>query len=337
MRTAFLVLNHRPPAQLLRLLRTLRSGDRDAPLVVHHDRFRSNFNESALEPLGSAHLLTSDVPVKWGDFSIVDVYWQSLAWMLEHVEFDWVVVLSAQDYPIKPLRALEDMLSQSDADVFMHAEKIDDIAYGRGRWERRRRYLYQYRDRPAAPVPAHAGVLHRVGHLTQEFVFASLNILQPYVHFYKLPDGLPRCVGVRARSTPFSATFPCWYGPDRSTLSHRAAEVVVATSRRRPEYVAYYRKTMLPDESATATIVCNAPELKIEPRDLHHIRWTRARSGHPDVFGVADLPELLASPCYFARKFDIAQDIDVLDRLDQAIMPDQSQLDATTPVVESPD
>lgn len=111
----------------------------------------------------------------------------------------------------------------------------------------------------------------------------------------------------------------------------------MATSRRRPEYVAYYRKTMLPDESATATIVCNAPELKIEPRDLHHIRWTRARSGHPDVFGVADLPELLASPCYFARKFDIAQDIDVLDRLDQAIMPDQSQLDATTPVVESPD
>ena len=208
MRTAFLVLNHRPPAQLLRLLRTLRSGDRDAPLVVHHDRFRSNFNESALEPLGSAHLLTSDVPVKWGDFSIVDVYWQSLAWMLEHVEFDWVVVLSAQDYPIKPLRALEDMLSQSDADVFMHAEKIDDIAYGRGRWERRRRYLYQYRDRPAAPVPAHAGVLHRVGHLTQEFVFASLNILQPYVHFYKLPDGLPRCVGVRARSTPFERDVP---------------------------------------------------------------------------------------------------------------------------------
>ena len=190
---------------------------------------------------------------------------------------------------------------------------------------------------PTVPVPAHAGVLHRVGHLTQEFVFASVNILQPYVHFYKLPDGLPRCVGVRARSTPFSATFPCWYGPDWSTLSHRAAEVVVATSRRRPEYVAYYRKTMIPDESATATIVCNAPELKIEPRDLHHIRWTRARSGHPDVFGVADLPELLASPCYFARKFDIAQDIDVLDRLDQAIMPDQSQLDATTPVVESPD
>ena len=259
MRTAFLVLNHRPPAQLLRLLRTLRSGDQDAPLVVHHDRFRSNFNESALEPLGSAHLLTSDVPVKWGDFSIVDVYWQSLAWMLEHVEFDWVVVLSAQDYPIKPLRALEDMLSQSDADVFMHAEKIDDIAYGRGRWERRRRYLYQYRDIPTVPAPAHAGVLHRVGHLTQEFLFASVNF-QPYVHSTSCRTVCPVAWGARDARPPSPRRSRAGTGRTGRPFRTAAAEVVVAIRCRRPDHVAYYRKTMIPDESATATIVCNAPE-----------------------------------------------------------------------------
>jgi hypothetical protein len=76
---------------------------------------------------------------------------------------------------------------------------------------------------------------------------------------------------------------------------------------------------MLPDESATATIVCNAPELRVELHDLHHIRWTRRATGHPDVLGVADLPELLASPAHFARKFDVAHDVEVLDRLDQVI------------------
>lgn len=319
MTIAFLVFNHRPPAQLLRLLTTLRHGDQEAPLVVHHDRFRSEFDEWALAPLGNAHLLTSDAPLAWGDFSLVSAYWRSLAWMLEHVDFDWVVVLSAQDYPIKPLHALQDLLSQSGADAFMHAVKIDDIADREERQDKRLRYLYQYRTFPTVLAPTHAGAIHRVGQRAQEFLFDSANAFQPYVHFYKLPDGLPRCLGVRARSTPFSATFPCWSGAERSALSLRAAEVVVAASRQRPKLVAYYRRTMLPDESATATIICNAPELRVELHDLHHIRWTRRATGHPDVLGVADLPELLASPAHFARKFDVAHDVEVLDRLDQVI------------------
>jgi hypothetical protein len=105
-----------------------------------------------------------------------------------------------------------------------------------------------------------------------------------------------------------------------SILSRRSVELLVTVTRSRPEYVAYYRRTIIPDESATHTIICNARELHIQPIDLHYARWTRGVSGHPDVFGVADLPELLASPSYFARKFDIAQDADVLDQLDQAIM-----------------
>jgi hypothetical protein len=320
MTVAFLVLNHRPPAQLLRLLTTLRRGDPAAPLVVHHDRFRSELAESEIETLGNVHLLLSDAPVVWGDFSVVKAYWRSLNWMLERMEFDWVVVLSAQDYPIKPLTELRETLSRSGVDAFIQATRINDLTDPEQHAEMRLRYLYQYRRIPLIPAPANGGVLHRLGHRGQELFFDTANALQSHVHFYKLPDGLPRRVGIRARSTPFDATFPCWYGNMWSILSRRSVELLVTVTRSRPEYVAYYRRTIIPDESATHTIICNARELHIQPIDLHYARWTRGVSGHPDVFGVADLPELLASPSYFARKFDIAQDADVLDQLDQAIM-----------------
>jgi hypothetical protein len=105
------------------------------------------------------------------------------------------------------------------------------------------------------------------------------------------------------------------------SLSRRAAQFVVATARERSDYVEYYRRTVHPDESVTATLVYNAPELRIEPHDIHHVRWRHSRTGHPDVFVAADLPELLTAPEYeyFARKFDIAKDAGILDELDRML------------------
>jgi hypothetical protein len=86
-----------------------------------------------------------------------------------------------------------------------------------------------------------------------------------------------------------------------------------------PEYVDYYRRTIIPDESMIATLIFNSPNLRVDNRDVHYTRWTHSETGHPDIFGLADLPELISAPQYFARKFDINLDSDILDRLDENI------------------
>ena len=145
MKIAFLVMNHRPAAQLLRLLAMLRRQLPGAPIVVHHDRFGAGIEASALDRIENAHLLTSENAIRWGDFSFVDAYWRSLAWMIEHIEFDWVVLLSGQDYPIKPLSTLGDYLSAIGADAFVRAVPISELSNVADRRNRNRRYLYQYR------------------------------------------------------------------------------------------------------------------------------------------------------------------------------------------------
>ncbi len=216
MRIAFLILNHRVSPQLLRLLATLRRQLPDAPIVVHHDRFRADFDASALDSIGNAHLLTSEKPIIWGDFSLVEAYWRSMAWMIEHVYFDWVIMLSAQDYPIKSLATLGDHLAATGADAVFRAIPIGELSKAADRRDKRRRYLYQY-----PPVQGHqpSGRLRSGLRRSTGPVLDVLNNIQPYFQVFKFPNQMPNRLGWRARSTPFSEEKPCMVGPFCSCLS----------------------------------------------------------------------------------------------------------------------
>lgn len=316
MRIAFLILNHRGPAQLLRLIKTLRRELPDSPIVVHHDEFRAELSHDLLDFDGNAFLLATGTPISWGDFGVVDAYWQCLSWMGENIEFDYVILLSGQDYPIRPLAPLAADLAAAGADILLDATPIDELDGKKDRVNRRRRYLYQYRPAagPARSFPARCWLRRHTGILID-----VLNNVQPFFYVYKFSDRQPWWLGWRARHIPYTSAEPCWFGSMWLTLSRRAAEFVVDAVRSRPEYVEYCRRTAHPDESATATLVCNAPWVRIERRDLHYVRWTHSGTGHPDVFRTEDLPELLTAPGYFARKFDIATDPHILDELDDML------------------
>jgi Core-2/I-Branching enzyme len=319
MKVAFLILNHRGPTQLVRLLTALRSQLPDAPLVVHHDIFNGELPGAAVRHIDNVHLLTSGKRMIWGDSSITEVCHWSLTWMREHLEFDWLVLLSAQDYPIKPLVGLVDELARNDTDVVFRAAPIGQLPTAAARRAMRRRYLFQYR--PAAPdrrrwLPD--GVRDALRRSTGSLIDA-LNIVQPLFKIYRLPDGLPYRFGWRARNTPFDGKRPCWQGSQWFALSRSALEYVLEYLADHPEYVDYYRKTMVPDESMFATIACNSPNLRAADRATTYTRWSNPGSGHPDIFRLADFPELVAAPQYFARKFDIEKDSRILDMLDDFI------------------
>jgi len=318
MRIAFLVLNHRPPAQLVRLLKTLRSQLPDSPIVVHHDVFHGELSSELFEPIANVHLVTSGKRIVWGDFSQVEVCLWSLAWMREHLEFDWVVLLSGQDYPIKPLVNLADDLTSIAADAVFRATPMSQLPIGR-RMLMRRRYFFQYRNAGAAwwewlPQGARDALRSASRPLLR-----ALNMLQPMIKIYLLPDRMPYRLGWRARETPFSRNWPCWHASSWFSLSRGALEYVLDYMDKHPEYVAYYRRTMNADESMLATLVFNSPELRVANRETTYTRWSNLLSAHPDIFRSVDLAELAAAEPFFARKFDIAVDADILDELDEFI------------------
>ena len=77
----------------------------------------------------------------------------------------------------------------------------------------------------------------------------------------------------------------------------------------------HYAKVFCPEESLFQCLLCNAPQLRVVNDHYRYIDW-RGGGNHPKTLKCDDLPELTASPAHFARKFDIRQDVAVLDRLD---------------------
>lgn len=315
----YFVTSYRRPEQVLRLAGTIARESPGAELLVHHDQFRSKLDASELRTAApGAHLLTSPEPLRWGDFSVVDMHWRGFEWAAEHREFDWLVLLSEQDYPVWPFERTEQFLRGAGADAFLKAAPVDPVPPFSDALSYHR-YFYSYSAVPGAstvhrvPVPWAGSwrawrqrAVNRVNRRDGQWVRAET-----------YPDGMPTRFGVRRTPGPFSSSFPCWVGKAWFALSRRAVCGVVSHTRSHPEYRRYYERTIVPEESATATIVMNSKELRVIDQELHFERWSDRFSGHPDVFGTADLEAIAASDMPFARKFDLGTGSDALDTLDR--------------------
>lgn len=300
MGVVYIVISHRNPAQVLRLARTLRAGSPHAPLVIHHDDRQSQLDAGALGKLGDVQLVRPSSAVAWGWASQLDVLLRCLAWVLERIAFDWLTILSGQDYPIRPLAEIERDLLDSPYDGYVEGAMVAPPRWTRGELDEfSSRYFYRYRP------------IRDPGHIVRRLIAAARPVL--------LARDMPWGVALGRRcATPFSPAFPCRRGVDWLSLSRRAAEVVVNAARTRPELVRHYRHTILPTESFPHTVMHAEPGLRLSGDTRRFTSWP-SPSAHPAVLRVGDLERILSSGADFARKFDIAIDATVLDELDRVV------------------
>lgn len=297
-RAAYFVQTHRAPAQVLRLLATLRRGSPDAVLLVGHDPTGEPLDRGALAALG-AELFHCAEPPRRGRWSLFAPYVEAVERLAAAgADYDWLVYLSGQDYPVLPLAESERRLAAAEVDG--HLTWIDAVAPSREgrRRQGRLRYFYRYRDLPRL-APA-LRVLRRA------------NGLQPWWHVH-LTYG-PR-FGVRARRTPFGpALRPCW-GSQWTTLRRAAAETVAAAAR--GPLADWFRHTVCPDEAFAQTVLVNDPRFRLVNDNLRYADVAGAKDGHPRVLRLADGPMLAAGGYAFARKLDMATDPALFDWLDE--------------------
>ncbi|HEX2164829.1 MAG TPA: hypothetical protein VHM02_12840 [Thermoanaerobaculia bacterium] len=298
MRVAYFVQSHRAPPQVLRLLATLRRGSPDALLLVGHDPTGEPLDRGALAALG-ADLFHPAEPPRRGRWSLFAPYVEAVERLAATgADYDWLVYLSGQDYPVAPLAESEGRLAESDADGYLTwIDAAAPSAEGRRR-QGRLRYLYQYRE-----LPRRAGALR---------LLRRANGLQPWWHVHLTYGPL---LGVRARATPFGpALRPAW-GSQWTTLRRAAAEAVAAAAR--GPLADWFRRTVCPDEAFAQTVLVSDPRFRLVNDNLRFADVAGARDGHPRVLRLADGPALVAGGYAFARKLDLAAEPALFDWLDQ--------------------
>ncbi len=102
-------------------------------------------------------------------------------------------------------------------------------------------------------------------------------------------------------------------------LSRESIEVVSDFVDARADVVDFFKRVDIPDEIFFQTVIMNS-ELgpTVVNDNLRYIDWTRGV--RPAILGVGDFERLKESPKLFARKFDVTQDAEVLDLIDDHLL-----------------
>jgi hypothetical protein len=281
---AYLIMGHRQPSQILRLIRALR--DSAAFFVVHIDKRAADDVYNPLKDYAATHPevhLTRRIRCYWGDDGIARAMIECVKTTLQNGHnFDYAILLSGQDYPIKPATEIKAFLARNEGSQFIESFQLDKP----NRWT------------------SHAGpfqAMNRVRYWT--FFFRSRRF-----HF-RVPRRFPP--GWR----PFGGSQ--WWG-----LSRDCIQYLGRTFSTRPDVIRYFRHVFIPDESLFQTLIANEPSFssRIVTDDLRHIDWERPNPRYPRTLDMEDFERLRASSKLFARKFEVERSRDLLDRIDTELL-----------------
>lgn len=153
---AVIVLSHRAPAQVARLVDRITEGE-DTIAVVHHDPRGEALSLRASPQIA---MIPDATPCQWGRLSLVEAQWRSLGWVAKNIpDFSWALLVSGQDYPIRRMGNIEKELANSPHGAYLRHFPIDgDPADDVDPWqpETRHRYLRKRRipfSRRSVPLP----------------------------------------------------------------------------------------------------------------------------------------------------------------------------------------
>jgi hypothetical protein len=308
MRISFVLQTYRSPDQIGRLVDILNRGCPDSLIVIAHSGPLDGLAQLARERR-VARVLPA-VPGR-GGFSLVDSCLSALRWLRQqNVPYDWVVVLSEQDYPIRPLQEFFATLERSDVDGYFYffdpsnerSETCRPMVWPPREWKDR--YLFHYRllknelstiERALLRLPRKAMSLTRNHRLHTSFGLA---------------------LGRRVDPVPFSPDFRLYAGSSWPTFRRECGEALLDFVEERPDIVEYFRHVILPSEAFVPTVLLNKKTFRISPHELRYFDFSDGRHGYSKILGPADLEAAFASKCFFGRKFDLSVHPRILDVLD---------------------
>jgi hypothetical protein len=268
-------------------------------VVVRHDERHSRIEPGDLERLG-AHALRDEIEFEWGGWTHLQVLLRGIARVRDLLDPDWLLVLSGQDYPLRPLHEVEGFLAETELDGLLgDAWELDTSrppAPPRDDFFLR----YAYRHYPAPPWAPHLP-----------------RRLRPLVYLRELPAPLRPRIGIRRLRLPYGPELRCHVSADWLTLGRRAQEAVLDAAASRTGLMRHYRRSHIPTESFFATVLLNDDALRIARHNRRFASFPDYSAQHPETLTSADLDRLEASGCDFARKFDLEVDASVLDALDE--------------------
>ncbi|MDQ2751498.1 MAG: beta-1,6-N-acetylglucosaminyltransferase [Bacteroidota bacterium] len=288
MEKAFIILAHKNPQQVARLISSL--DDSHSTFFLHFDK---NVNSAPFIKVFADNknvVMVKNEYTFWGSFGIVQATLNAMKSAINHYKtFDFISLISGQHYPIKSNEYINNFLSRSPYHIFM-----------------------EY-----SPIPNHHRWQPRGGMFRIDKYFFGMKGYERTAA--KAVNFLSSKIKMIQRNFP--QTMKPYGGSQWWTMNRYAVKYILDFVKKNEAYCKFHRFTFAPDELFFHNIVLNADDERIKNsitnNNLLYLRWSNLRKGHPDILQQSDIQNIISSDALFARKFDVTEDADVLDLIDE--------------------
>jgi hypothetical protein len=127
-------------------------------------------------------------------------------------------------------------------------------------------------------------------------------------------------LGWEPRHTPFDGALRCYGGSQWWTLSRPCVEYLGSAIAADEPLVKWFRRTIAPCEALVQTVLVNSGKFELLPNNRRFVDFAASADGRPRTLTRSDLPLFAAGGFDFARKFEMSQDPELLDLIDQQLL-----------------
>jgi len=290
-RISYIVLAHKNIRQIEQLLRAIEAEN--VTIYLHIDNNAGNeLFEKARQRLTNINRLRflRCVTSTWGSFGLVRATLEGIHQIVQENDFDYVNLISGQDYPIQSKASIRQFFSENRGRSFLENYPLP-IAFWTddGGFDRINHWYF--------PKPKSKTMLARR--------YRNLKI---------------RFVNKIAPNRRFPKGFIPYGGSQWWCLYKDCIEYIDEFTRNNLKFVKFFQHVRIPDELFFQTILMNSPlRESIINQTLTYVDW---KSGplFPRVLDQSDLSKLNNSGCLYARKFDIDLDNQIFSIINQNLL-----------------
>ncbi|SEB09126.1 beta-1,6-N-acetylglucosaminyltransferase [Pedobacter hartonius] len=284
MRIAHIILTHKNHAQLARLIERLRHPQSD--FYIHVDAKVPSDDLKELQGLPNVIFIKNRIECNWGGFTILKAIFNSITEVFASgIKYDFINLLSGQDYPITSPQHIYDFLNQHMGKNFISYDASHNSEWWKTATDRYEKY--------------HFTDLSFKGKFFAEKV---LNMVMP------------------ARKFP---EYTEMYGGNKSTwwtISAECAAYLNEKFNNSPQLIEFLKYCWGTDEFVIPTLIMNSPfKDQVVNDNLRYIDWSEGNA-NPKVFDLSEFENIRNSKMLFARKFDLSHDQNILNKIDQELL-----------------
>ena len=319
---AILILVHKAPQQLLRLINRFNSDKFD--VFVHLDSKSDDrlFDDVRRKCNNNVYFLDKRIDTQLVDFSLVDATLELVKAASAKNRYLYYTLLTGQDYPIKSPDYIYSFLCENYPMSYIDMYSCDE-AYSRGvLWTGKLgNYYYSQKIRRFfRKLVGYKFYYSRKGHYTVR-LFSNI-----YDRVVSLFCKSPR---EEIKQTKYTYSFGShfWILPDDAvnflmdTYSHDRKINKIFSHIAAPEesyfqtVLSAFSNIMIPEQYSQFS----SPDDAMDNPALRLIKWYengKSTNGHPAIWKIEDIDYIKSRKALFARKFDLEVDSRILDSLD---------------------